>query len=93
MVQTYAPSEGTIIESIAYRNAVDEEIRELWCYRQWYRRQLNAAHWSPLRIENDIKLRALVHVARKARALSRPLVERQDPLTLAKGDHFVGVGR
>lgn len=75
----------------AYLAVVDERIHELWVYRQWCRKQRDAAHWSPLRVEYDAELRALVKLAKKARDLARPAIERADPVTLAKGDHFAGM--
>lgn len=45
-----------------------DRIGQLLKYRRWYRRQ--TALWADLARENDVELRGLLRVARKARALS-----------------------
>lgn len=74
----------------ATRLVLQERIAELLRYRQWCRRQPNAAHWSPLRIEYEAELRALVRLARRARDLSRPAIASAEAQTkaLALGDHY-----
>lgn len=66
------------------RVTVEERIAELWRWRQWTRRQPNAAFWSPLRIEYETELRVLVRLLRAARKASRTAVERADPISAAK---------
>ena len=87
-----------VIQAHAYRVVVDDRIAELWRYRRWWRRYRWAEY--PLRRhEMDVELRALVRLARKARDLSRPALERADAITVAQsqdlslGDHFVGMPR
>lgn len=66
------------IEGVVLLNTVEQRIRELWTYRQWCRRQRNSALWTPLRIEYDQELRALVGLLRRSRAAAAPIVERED---------------
>lgn len=47
--------------------ALRQRITDLLHDRAWYRRQANRAHWSPLRLETEAELRALVRLARAAR--------------------------
>lgn len=82
---------NTESQAIAYR--VLERIFALRRYEQWCRRQPNAAFWSPLRLEYRAECLALLRLARPARREARLMDDANDPLTLAKGDHFAGVGR
>lgn len=86
----------TTVTAHAYLVVVEERIWELWRYRQWCRRQPDSAWWTPLRLEYESELRALVRLARKARALAMPAVESLDEMTTAKaslalGDHYAGM--
>lgn len=82
----------------AYRVAIEERIVELLRYRRWYRQHAFTITW-PTRHENEAELRALVRIARKARAMSRRHVERHDPITLAQyrdwtaGEFMYGFGK
>lgn len=89
------------VEAEAYRATVDDRIAELIRYRTWYRTHRWAMTWPSYREHMD-ELRALLRLARKARVLARPALERLDPMTLAgadndwRGDHHIypaGVGR
>lgn len=71
----------------AYRVTLDEEIADRLHDRRWYRARAWTVDW-PTRYENEVILRALVKLARKARALSRPVAERADPVTAAKADDY-----
>jgi len=63
----------TAIEDHALRVIVDERIRACLRLRQWYR--VNRwADWPDLRQENEVELRALIRVRRKARNLARVAV-------------------
>lgn len=63
----------TAIEDHALRVIVDERIRACLRLRQWYR--VNRwADWPDLRSENEVELRALIRVRRKARNLARVAV-------------------
>ena len=66
--------EQRTIEAHALTVVVDERIAELWAYRRWVRHQPNAAFWSPLRVEYELELRALLRLRRKARALAAPAI-------------------
>ena len=54
-----------------YKSVLEDRISELWRYRQWCRQQPDAAFWSPLRLQYEVELRALIHVARLARDLDK----------------------
>lgn len=72
----------------SYRIVVDERIAELLRYRRWYRQHPYTVDW-PSRQEHAAELRALVRLARSARATGW----RTDDFA---GDHHVypaGVGR
>ena len=83
-----------IIEAHAFQAVVEERIAELRGYLRWFRTHQG---WIVQeRVDTIHELRYLLRLRRKARAIARPIVEREDPLTLAKGDHHVypmGVGR
>lgn len=74
----------------AARIALEERIGELLRWRAWYRRQADWGHWMDLAVKNDIRLRELVAVARQARRISRPAIDRvaHRQAELARGDHF-----
>lgn len=85
------------IEAHATLTVVEERIRELWCFRAWFRRYPWATKVGDRRGLNT-ELRALVRLLRKARRLALAAQERNDPMTFAKhdpdlaqGDHFVGM--
>lgn len=80
----------SIITAHATVAVLHDRIAELWRWRQWCRCQPNAAHWSPLRIEYETELRALVSLARRARDLSLPAIESFDAQAkaLADGDFY-----
>jgi len=59
-----------------------EAIREHLIDRRWYRSQRHTTLYADLAHENDIALRALVAVARRARRLA---ATETDPITEAKG--------
>jgi hypothetical protein len=77
------PPNPYVVENHALRVAVEEQIRECWRIRQWYRVNL-WAEWTDLRRENEVALRTLVKVARKARRTARPIIERTDPIDISK---------
>lgn len=60
---------------------IEERIRELWQWRTWDRTHSWAA-WTTLRQERTVELRALVKLARQARAIAAP-----DPLTPERSYH------
>lgn len=65
-----------------------ERIAELIRFRAWYRRQARQDFWWDLARRNDVELRGLLAVARRARRLADAA---PDPMTLAKGDHYAGM--
>lgn len=74
----------TEIEAQAFRAVVLERIGELWNQRRWYRTHHG---WIPeQQTEARAELRYLVALARKARALAGPALEREDPVTVAKAE-------
>ena len=52
-----------------HRQVLEDRIRYLWMIRKWYR-QNRWAEWSDLRKENQVELRALVAIGRRARKLA-----------------------
>ena len=80
-----------VITAHAYRVVIDDRIAQLWRYRRWWRTHRWAEH--PLRRqEMDVELRALVRLARKARDLSRPALERLDAVTMAQAEEDLAAG-
>jgi hypothetical protein len=73
-----------LVEAHAYKATIDERIAELWFYRSWYRARPWTLDW-PSRADNLVELRHLVRLAREARALARPAIERADPITAYQG--------
>lgn len=67
----------------AHRVVLEERIRDLLKLRKWYR-QNRWAEWPDLRHENEIELRALVALGRKARKLA---ANAPDPLDQYKSFH------
>ena len=67
----------TVVEDQALRAIVEERVRQLWSYRQWFRSH-RWADWPQERRDLDVELRALVRLARKARRLAAPLVVEAD---------------
>lgn len=57
----------TIAEDHALRVLIHERIAELWRWRKWDREHL-WAEWTTRRAERAVELRALVRLARAARA-------------------------
>lgn len=66
---------ATVIEDRVLAQAVRDRITDLLHDRAWYRRQVNRAHWSPLRLETEAELRSLVRLAQSARGRHRGLSE------------------
>ena len=66
-----------------HRQVMEDRIRDLWKIRQWYR-QNRWAEWSDLRRENQVELRALVALGRRARKLAAAA---PDPLDEYKSYH------
>lgn len=79
----------TALEDHACRVVLEERIRELWGRRAWYARHNG---WIVAqRVEDTAELRILVRLARAARRVSQPAVERLDPITVAQGaDDWAG---
>ena len=59
----------TIAEQ-AHRVTLEEAIHDHLTVRQWYRKH-RWADWPDLRHQNEVELRALLKVARKARRIAR----------------------
>jgi|GEM_PF-5412977 len=77
--------EARLIEDHAYRVVIEERIRELWGRRAWYARHNG---WIvEQRVEDMAELRILLRLARHARRTARPVVERLDPVTVARGQY------
>lgn len=53
----------------AYRVVIEERIAQLLVNRRWYRTHV-WANWTDLRKNNEVELRALVRLARKARKVA-----------------------
>jgi hypothetical protein len=70
-----------------------EAIREHLVDRRWYRSQPHPAVYADLARENDIALRALVAVARRARRLARAELVPLDTRGWAPGELTEAYGR
>jgi hypothetical protein len=82
----YGPTAATA--GHALQVVVEHRIAELLRFRRWYRAQPNWGYWLDLAAANDLELRALVRLARRARriaATAYELPESADPVTAAKG--------
>lgn len=76
----------TVTESAAIAATVEQRIRDLLAYRAIARRNRWSAEWSPVRKANEVELRSLVGLVRKARRMARE-AEGRDAVTAAKGYH------
>ena len=70
-----------------------EAIRERLHDRRWYRRQRHTTLYADLAHENDVALRALVAVARRARRLARAELVPLDTRGWAPGELTEAYGR
>jgi len=70
-----------------------EEIRGRLHDRRWYRRQRHTTLYADLAHENDVALRALVAVARRARRLARAELVPLDTRGWAPGELTEAFGR
>lgn len=87
-------TEQRTIEAHAFQAVLLDAIHSRLVDRRWYRAHPYSLDW-PTRSENEVILRELVKLARKARDLARPAVE-SDPVTRSKAaetwpDHYAGM--
>jgi hypothetical protein len=73
-----------LVTAHAYKTALDAEIEGRLHDRRWYRERPWTLDW-PVRAENEVALRALIRVARDARRIARPAIERADPISAYQG--------
>lgn len=80
MAASFSADTPRVMRALATEAVLLERIAECLRIRRWYRRT-HWADWPDLRKENEVELRALVKLARRARQVAAP-----DPVDVAKAE-------